>query len=191
MDPKFDFLNSFVDISEEAYAKLLNISEYKKIRAETQIIKAEEVSSKVYLLVSGIIRSYLSSESGKEYNKNLYLASSFVASLTALIQKKPSLFAFETLTDCEVYEFDYYAFKTLCKQDLSINKLYSKVLEFLYMSYEKRLVQLISLGAKDRYLELQKEIPNVNGLIPQYHIASYLGITAVQLSRIRKKIEGN
>jgi hypothetical protein len=55
------------------------------------------------------------------------------------------------------------------------------------MKYEKRLVELISQNAKERYSALQKQIPEVDELIPQFHIASYLGITPVQLSRIRKK----
>ena len=53
---------------------------------------------------------------------------------------------------------------------------------------EKRIFDLSSLDAKQRYLKLRKFIPEIDALIPQYHIASYLNITPVQLSRIRKDI---
>ena len=69
--------------------------------------------------------------------------------------------------------------------------LYSRVLESVYIIYEKRLVEMISLDATNRYLELRKQISKVDELIPQYHIASFLGITPVQLSRIRRKIDEN
>jgi hypothetical protein len=57
------------------------------------------------------------------------------------------------------------------------------------VEYEKRQLELISMDAKQRYLTLINEIPEIETLIPQYQIASYLSVTPVQLSRIRKKIK--
>ena len=189
MNRTFDFLNKIENISEETFAELVKITEFKRIPAGSQIIKSEEIPSKIYILLSGVIRCYLITESGKEFNKSFYLPSSFFASLTALIKKKSSLFTFETISDCKVYEIDYSELTKLCKVNLSLQNLHIKVLEMVYVNYEKRLVDLISLDATGRYLELQKLIPNIEEIISQYHIASYLGITAVQLSRIRKKLK--
>ncbi|WP_242204577.1 Crp/Fnr family transcriptional regulator [Aestuariivivens insulae] len=188
-DKSLDFLNSITDISKDTFEILKGISEFKKIPEGTQLVKLNEVPSKIYMLVSGLIRCYLTTEAGKEFNKSFYLPISFVASLTALMRKNPSLFVFETLTDCKLYEIDYDKFMALCSKNIQMNALYTKVLEVVYTKYEKRLVELISLDAKGRYLALRKQIPNVDKIIPQYHIASFLGITAVQLSRIRKKID--
>ncbi|MFD0836351.1 Crp/Fnr family transcriptional regulator [Mariniflexile aquimaris] len=189
MNPIIAFLNSFGNVSEDMFAELKEISVYKKIDSGEQIVKLQEVPTKLYILLSGVIRCYLSSESGKDYNKSFYLPISFVGSLTALIKNKPSSFVFETLTACEVYEVDYKKFMDLCKENSGVNTLYSKVLEVVYMKYENRLMDLIALDAKGRYLELRKQVPMVETLIPQYHIASYLGITPVQLSRIRRKLD--
>lgn len=188
MNINFDYLNSISNISEETFEELKSISEFKRIPAGTQIIKLEEVPSKIYMLVSGVIRCFISTESGKEFNKSFYLPTSFVGALTALREKKPSLFTFETLTDCKVYEVDYYELMELCKDNLVLKDMQNSILGVLFAQYEKRLVELISMDATKRYLELRKQNPNIDELISQYHIASYLGITAVQLSRIRKKI---
>ncbi|RED49385.1 Crp/Fnr family transcriptional regulator [Seonamhaeicola aphaedonensis] len=189
MNPNLAFLNSFISVSEGTFTELEAITSFRRVPAGTELVGLGDVPSKIYMLVSGIVRCYLTTESGKEFNKSFYLPTCFFASLTALIRKKPSIFVFETISDCKIYEIDYYKFRGLCKIDDSINTLYSKVLEGVYMKYESRLVELISLDAKDRYLALREQTPNVDELIPQYHIASYLGITAVQLSRIRKKID--
>ena len=53
------------------------------------------------------------------------------------------------------------------------------------MSKEKREIELVTMEAKDRYVIFQEEHPQIEQLIPQYHIASYLGISPTQLSRIR------
>ena len=102
-----------------------------------------------------------------------------------------SLFIFETISDCKLYEIDYSRLIELCDKYTQLKHLYTKILETVYTKYEKRLVELISLDAKGRYIALIREIPNVEKIIPQYHIASFLGITPVQLSRIKKKIEVN
>ena len=184
-----DFLKSFNGVSEEILEELRKISNFKKIKSGKQIVKLNKVPSKVYMLLSGVVRCYLITESGKEFNKNFYLPIGFVGPLTALIKKKPSLFVFEALSDCEVYEINYNKLIDLCKINQSVNMLYSKVLEAVYVIYERRLIELLSLDAKGRYMALRKRIPEVDELIPQYHIASYLGITPVQLSRIRKKMD--
>ena len=188
MHRNFIFLNSIVDISQNNFEDLKKISTFKRIPEGTQLVKQNEIPTKVYMLVSGIVRCYLCTETGKEFNKSFYLPINFVGSLTALMKRKPSFFIFETLTDCKLYEMDYYQLMNLSQTNPKLNSLYTKILEVLYEKYEKRLVELISLDAKQRYLALREQIPDVDHLIPQYHIASYLGITAVQLSRIRKNL---
>ena len=189
MHRNLDYLNKFGSISEETFLELTKITEFKRVEAGTQLVKFDEVPTKIYMIVSGVVRCYITTESGKEFNKSFYLPIGFVGALTALITNKPSLFVFETLSDCKIYEVDYKKFMTLCNNNEGLNSLHSRVLEFVYMKYEKRLLELISLNATDRYLALRKQISKVDELIPQYHIASYLGITPVQLSRIRKKID--
>ncbi|WP_406683942.1 Crp/Fnr family transcriptional regulator [Seonamhaeicola sp. MEBiC1930] len=191
MHRNFEYLSKFVNISEETFHEIVKITQYKKVDSGTHLVRLGEIPTKIYMLVSGVVRCYLTTESGKEFNKTFYFPVGFFASLTGLVTNKPSMFAFEAMTECKLYEVDYKSFMEICKKNQKLNTLHSKVLEFAYMSYEKRLVELMSLNATQRYLALKEELPEVDSIIPQYHIASYLGITAVQLSRIRKKIDSN
>jgi CRP-like cAMP-binding protein len=129
------------------------------------------------------------SELGKENNKNFFLPISFTGSLTALIKNEPSKLIYEALTDCKVYEVDYFEFIKLSRSNIQISQLYIRALESSFVKNEIRQLELISLNATERYLKIRKDIPNIDVLIPQYQIASYLSITNVQLSRIRKKLK--
>lgn len=189
MNKNFAFLNSFINISEETFNKLQKISTFKIVDANMPLAKAGEVASKIYLLVSGLMRVYLSDESGKEYNKNFFIPFCFVGSYTSLIKNEPSKLTYETLTECKLYEIDFKEIVKLCKSDLEISNLYNKILEKIFMAYEERQLELISMDAKQRYLQLRKRIPDIDCMIPQYQIASYLSITPVQLSRIRKSLK--
>ena len=114
MNPNYTFLNSFVDLSEETFNKLDKLSTFKRIKANTTITKTGDTPTKYYLLVSGLMRAYFNSENGKEYNKNIFSPISFVASFTALINKKPSKLTYETLdvsrlhTGIYIIRFDDY-----------------------------------------------------------------------------------
>lgn len=189
MNANFVFLNSFAQIDESTFEKLQEIASYKILRKNQIIAKEGEIPSpSVYMLISGIMRAYISAESGKQYNKKLFVAKSFVGPLTAIITKRPSKLTYETLTECKVIEANFETFLDMCKTDIQLSNLYNKVLENIFMEYERRSLELMSLNATERYLNLRKRISNIDELIPQFQIASFLNITPVQLSRVRKKL---
>lgn len=184
----YQFVNSFSPISEASFEKLTEISSFRKLKANTQIAAVGQVPKYVYLLSSGIMRAYMIAEDGKQHNKKLFSGLSCVGPLTALIKNSPAELIYETITDCKAYEINFIEFRKLCRQHFELGRLYVKILEFIFIEYERRNLDLMSLNATERYLKLQRQIPDIDNLIPQFQIASYLGVTTVQLSRIRKKI---
>ncbi|TBN06466.1 Crp/Fnr family transcriptional regulator [Hyunsoonleella flava] len=184
-----EFSDSFGHIPEETFLKIKGISEFKKFDPHVQLDELGKVPSKLYLLISGVMRCYITSESGKEFNKRFFFPMNFAGSLTALIKNAPSEVVYETITECSLYEIDYKELKQMCATDIVISNLYTVILEKVFMRYEKRQLELISMNASQRYLKLKEDIPNIDKLVPQYHIASYLSVTPVQMSRIRKKMK--
>ena len=188
MNPYFKLLNSISEVDEATFIELSKLSNYRKVKQGEILTEIGKIPTKVYMLISGVLRSYVTLESGKQFNKRLYAPQSFGAALTAMIKREPSLIGIDAITDCEVYEIDFFALKNMCDSNTVISKLYAKVLEFTFIAYEDRNLDLMTLSGTERYLKLRKQIPNIDDLIPQYQIASYLNITPVQLSRIRKNL---
>jgi CRP-like cAMP-binding protein len=108
--------------------------------------------------------------------------------LEALVHDKPSNISYDCLTDCEIYTFNFKKLKELTSKDKEISQMYSNALENVFIILTSRIYNLTVLNATKRYLKLREDIINIENEIPQYHIASYLNISAVQLSRIRKEI---
>jgi CRP-like cAMP-binding protein len=188
MNKNHAFLNSFINVPENTFNKLQEISTFKEIEANKDFTKTGEIPMMVYLSTSGLMGAYLHSECGKVFNKNIFGPFSFVGALTALIRNEPSELTYKTLTLCKGYEINFKALRELCETDIIISNLYNKILERIYITYEKKQFALISLDASQRYLKLKEQFPDIDNLIPQFQIASYLSITPVQLSRIRKKL---
>ncbi|MCB4808601.1 Crp/Fnr family transcriptional regulator [Tamlana sp. 62-3] len=188
MNPIIQYLQKFHPISEESHLEILSISKLRRIRAGECYVKAGEIPVHMFTLISGIVRAYVRNDKGKEFNRKIFTGPAVAGSLTALIKQEPSVYALEALTDCDIYCTDYQKFIELSNKNLEVKELYIKMLETFFMEYSQRQIELLTLTATERYLKLKAEISHIEDLIPQYQIAACLGITPVQLSRIRKKI---
>lgn len=187
-DPNFDFLRLKFNVSKEAYKILQSLAKYKKLKQGQVLLEQGTKSNKMSFLVSGLMRAYHVLESGKEITKNLYTPYSFVGPFSSILKKEPSLLTHEALTDTVLYEVNFEDFLAHSKTNIEISKLYNRVLEYIFIVYEQKYLTHISLNATERYRLLKNQIPDIENLIPQYQIASYLNISPVQLSRIRKAL---
>jgi CRP-like cAMP-binding protein len=166
----------------------MDMCENKTHKAGTILTVIGTITDHLYFIQSGVARSYSVSEKGNEYIRSIISTNNILAATEALIKKQPSKIACHCLTDCEVLEINYDLMIQKCNENSEIAVWYIKTLELHYAHLQKTNDELLTMNATQRYLILQKRIPNIDNLINQYYIASHLGITPIQLSRIRKKL---
>jgi CRP-like cAMP-binding protein len=145
------------------------------------------VQHQLAFLVDGIVRAFYRNKDGYEYNKKFFLTSELIAAYSSLISKQPSRINVQALADCRILVADFDSIVTLFDQHPMLERIFRKKSESLYLYKEKRELELVCLQADERYQLFKEEYPTLEGHIPQYHIASYLGITPTQLSRIRAR----
>jgi CRP-like cAMP-binding protein len=158
-----------------------------KIKKYDSFAKKGEYSKKIAFVESGILRAYYSNDKGEEYNKTFFTEGSFVGAYSSLVSGEKNLIDIDCLTDCKLSIAEFQNITQLYDKYPKIERLARILAEYFFVRKEKREIELATLEAKERYAIFQKEHPNLEQLIPQYHIASYLGITPTQLSRIRSK----
>ena len=176
------------NLSIKSSKKIMEIFKEKKYTKKDKVSFYGEISTKFYILKSGIIRSFYKDEKGKENIRFLHNGPTVVGSFYSLILNKPSTITYDCLTDCIVLEGDFKQFKKLAKNNVELSNLYNSILEKNYLDMENRIHDLTSLDAKALYLKLKGKSPEIEKSIPLYHIASYLNVTPVQLSRIRRDL---
>mgnify|MGYP003969372507 FL=1 len=176
------------NLSIKSSKKIMEIFKEKKYTKKDKVSFYGEISTKFYILKSGIMRSFYKDEKGKENIRFLHNGPTVVGSFYSLILNKPSTITYDCLTDCTLLECDFKVFKRLAKNNVELSNLYNSILEKNYLDMENRIHDLTSLDATELYLKLKSESPEIEKLIPLYHIASYLNVTPVQLSRIRRDL---
>ena len=177
----------FCDLPDEVIRSFVALFSPQHLSAGEDFISQGEMGSKVAFLRKGLMRSYYLTPKGEEFNKHFFIAGSFFAPLTSLVLEKPSPLYIGALEDSQLEVADYKAVEALCQNKPILNLLMRKIVELAWIGKEQRETQLVMLSASQRYDAFLEEFPDLERRIPQYHIASYLGITPVQLSRIRAR----
>lgn len=144
-----------------------------------------------YFLIHGLARYYYISESGKEFNKSFAEKQGHLLSSISSVsmQEEISPFGVETLSEFVVLCISYEDFRVLSAKHSSWNDLMVRIYERLIVKKERREADFLLLNAKERYLKFLSDYSMIESAVANYHIASYLGITEVALSRIRKAMK--
>nr|WP_294943071.1 Crp/Fnr family transcriptional regulator [uncultured Mucilaginibacter sp.] len=186
MDELKLFLQSLSPITEDAWADM------RKLFNETTLRKGEcfcvegTVCRDFGFLRSGLVRGFYRGEQGTEYNKHFFTTGSVIGGYTSLITRNPNHIIQQALTDCEVLVANYTAFTSLYNVHPCLERIGRVFAERYFVQKEQKELEMVFYDALQRYRIFQNAFPGLEQLVPQYHIASYLGISATQLSRIRK-----
>jgi CRP-like cAMP-binding protein len=181
-----NYLNSISEIEDETWEKIVVLFSESTLKKGEYFAEDGQLAFKIGFLKSGILRAYYTNRQGKEYNKHFFLPNSLIGAYSSLISGQENRIAQQALTECTILVAEY---KNLAKLYLTcpdFERFARKYAELSFVQKEKRELEIVLLDADKRYSIFRKQFPNLDQIIPQYHIASYLGISATQLSRIRK-----
>lgn len=163
-----------------------NISEISFLKGHI-LLKANKVESNIYFIKKGLVRAYIQRDNevtfwfGKEGET--------VISMKSYVEEQPGYENIELLEDCELYELKTNNLKKLFSEDVHIANWGRKFAEKELIKTEERLISKQFKNASERYLELMQNHPELIQRVQLGHIASYLGITQVSLSRIRAELK--
>lgn len=180
-------LNSISAITPQAWSDFKILLKPLEIKKGAYLIKSGVRVHNCYILQKGLIRVYYSNDSN-EYNKTFFTPNTFPTPISALISKEPCALSFQALLDAELVQFSYEGFKALFKKHQCLESLMLRILEIQWIKKEKHDIEMVTNDATTNYLIFRKQFPTLENQITQYHIASYLGITPIQLSRIRAQL---
>lgn len=186
MENLIKFFNSTIPLSEKVIGLMAGMFVCDELKKGAYFVKTGEYAREIAFLETGIVRAFYVNNEGKEYNKTFFSAPSIIGSYASLISKQKNNVAQQALTDCKIWKASFHEIEKVSEGNFEIERLRRIIAENYFLSNEKKELEMAMLDADKRYLIMQEEYPGIELRIPQYHIASYLGISPTQLSRIRK-----
>jgi CRP-like cAMP-binding protein len=174
-----------LEIQEEKMFKDSFVPYY--LKKNDHFLQATEVNTKLGFLCTGLVRYYVfknQEEATIEFTKE----GEFVADYGSFISKEPSIQNIQALEDCEFLVIDYHKLQQLYKISGNANFLGRIIIEHRFIIMVNQLLTVHRYSPEDRYRYFLKNYNDLTQRIPQYLIASYVGVKPQSLSRIRKRI---
>jgi len=181
------YIQRYVALTEEQSLSFEAKFVLKKAKSGEYIIEQGKICRKVIFLQEGAT-SMIYEREGKTFIKDFIFKDSFGSVYESFITQQPSKYALKAITDCTYLSISNNDLEKLYQKIPQLKIVANKLTESAYLNITRRMESLITLSAEERYLELLERRPTLLSEVPLYLIASYLGITDVALSRIRKKI---
>lgn len=184
-------LRSLIQLTESEATQAVCLFQIHTLNRGEFFVRAGDVPQTIGFVISGILRLYYADADGNELTKSFCAENSFLAAYSALLMRQPSRLFIQALEDAKLLIADYSAYRSLSESQMSLQQLNCKIAEFFFIKKERRESALLLDDAKTRYLSFLEEYPGLEARLKQHHIASYLGMTPVTLSRIRAQLKSH
>jgi CRP-like cAMP-binding protein len=183
-------LNSYYILSEETWQAYSSCCSMKKIKKGKTLYSIGEKPTSFSFIDNGLMRAYVLDENGNEYNKNFFAEGRFPGCMVALLNNTSSMLGVQALEDCEIIEINHIKFREALFKFNDLMKLHIHYLEAHWLlEKEPKEISYLQNEAKVRYLKFLSLYEDILPRLTQFHIASFLGITPTQLSRIKNGLK--
>src|SRR5690606_13706383 len=182
------FFNKLTLISTESWDKFEALFTPKTLKKGDYFITDGQTAKEIGFLESGIIRAFYRNNEAVEYNKHFFVNPCFIGGYASLITGTPNQIIQQALTNCTIQVAKFADIQNLYQTCPDIERSPRILAEKFIVQKEQRQIEIVLLITDKRYQIFQNDFPQFQQQSPKYHIASHLGITPTQLSRIRKKL---
>lgn len=139
-------------------------------------------------IISGALKAfYINSKSGREEILYFGISDWWATDIESFQKQKISRYNIQALEKTNLLQISHQSFNEMLTQIPKLEKYFRIILESYLGSLQKRIIQSSVLDAEQRYCDFIEEYPEIVNKVPQYLIASYLGVSPEFLSRIRQK----
>jgi len=177
--------SSYNEAEIEKLTVKLKRTEFKK---HELLVRAGTISKHSFFVEQGLLRYYSIDDKGREHILHFAPEGWLVSDRESFFFKKPSNYYIEALEDSIVVLLEPYFFSQIVSDSQKITHLNELLLQKHILQLQKRITQLLSASAEERYLNFMKIYPDIVMRVPQWMVASYLGIAPESLSRVRKDL---
>ena len=182
-----DYLKTKLQISEPEFELIQETLIHKNIKRRKFLLQEGEIWRYYAFILRGLLRTYSVDDRGVEHIIDFSLENSWTGDMESYSSEIPSNLNIDALEDSEVILISKVNFEKLLTDIPDFAKFMKKLFEISFIESQNRVLSNISLTSEQKYTNFLHKFQNVHSRFPQHMIASYLGISAETLSRIRNQ----
>lgn len=182
-----DYFNRILPLTEEEIAAILETLDIRKFEKGSLLLREGQISVAAYFVLEGCVRRYYLVD-GDERTDNFFTEGQWVVAIKSMKESVPSNHFLECTEDSLLVVGNQQKEEALYKAWPRLETVSRKVMEKVFEEQQSRMAAYITDSPEQRYLSLLKNRPDLVQRIPQYQLASYIGVKPESLSRIRRRL---
>lgn len=175
----------YVTLSDDEIEQFISILKTTRIKKRQFVIQPGFVSEYRNYIVEGAVRVFYLDDHGKEHTVSIGIEDWFFTDFHSYLTRTPAEYYAEALEDSLILQMKYEDVEDLCSRIHPLCQYFRLYIERALSHSNQRVITNISKTSEERYWEYVNKYPQIAHRIPQYVLASYLGISPESISRIR------
>jgi len=186
--PLIDYINRVVQLDQQEEQTLLKLLSFRKLLKGQFFLQQGDICKFSGFVIKGCTKTFYVDDEGQEHVVMFSIEDWWTSDMGSFISQKPADFNVQCLENTELIYFSFEDQEQMLREIPKLERFFRIIIERAFVASQKRVVRNMSMSAKDRYLHFRNVYPKIEQRIPQYLIASYLGITKEFLSKIKSQL---
>lgn len=180
-----------VDISPVDFDRFVSLTTRKKLKKGELFLREGQTAKLQAFILSGVMTSYSIDAKGEKHVVQIAIEGHWISDLYSFLSQDPAILTIEVMEDSELLLMSHAEFERVFDEIPIFERFFRILTQNALIQHQRRILNIYSESAEERYLKLVKEHPDIAQSVPQHYLASFLGIKPQSLSRIRKQIAQN
>ena len=189
-NPLIRYFTNIASLSEEEAQAIVNSMEVRKYPKGTILLREGQISRECYFVLKGCVRSYILQEDEEKID-NFFIEEDWIIAMDSFLYQKPSLHYLVCCEDTELVVGTSRKEEELFEAHPRFESIARKVMEQSFAQMQTDMRRYYTETPEMRYQKLLQERPSLIQRVPQYQIASYIGVQPETLSRMRARMARN
>lgn len=177
-----------INLDDDDIARVTAVLAEMHVKKNRPLLRAGEICRNIYFVDEGCLRMYHTDNAGYDHTILFAPENWWAVDIASFSRQKPAFYSLMALEDTHLFYLSYSALEDLYKTTPKFERFFRILTQNGFDMYQERITSALSLTAEERYATFRKLYPNLETRIAQKHIASYIGITPVFLSKLRQRL---
>lgn len=183
----YDEINSEISLTQEKFKELESFLSIETLKKKEHLIEPGQISTHMNFIHKGCLRVFYLDEQAQEHTMQVGVEGWWVSDLGSFLRWTPSDLYTQALEETILVRIPKKELEELYFEIPEFSHFFRQKIQGGYIALQERTVHNMSRDAYARYKDFRKRYRNIEQRIPQYVVASYLGVTPEFLSSLRKK----
>lgn len=180
-----EHINKRVELNKDEIQEFISCFKTTKVKKRQFIIQPDFVAKYRNYVVDGAFRAYVVADEGEEHTIQFAVEDWWISDYSSFIYQQPASMFVIALEDSIVLQIDYETEQKLKAQNHKFETFFRIMAERSFAGIQKRLISNLTKTAEERFTEFEQNYPKIANRVPQYALASFLGMTTQYMSKLR------